>query len=273
MPRTPEQMAEIRAWRAYLMDYPLHDGHVRAFASITKGIQWKRFDCPACSKEVWPLERKRDSVGRLLKYCGCRTRTVDKCGMCRGDFVVEEVNQKYCAECQPKAARASRTKAKQIARRKKGIPPRLHDGHVRAFGAANIVAAKRLHDAHVKHWRSDGARIARWRNRYDPRYLLNARMRVAIRKALKGGKAGRSWEGIVGYTVDDLRRHIERQMPKGYTLDDMFGGRIHLDHIVPKSTFNVEDPKELRSCWSLANLRPLPAVENMRKGAKLLSLL
>lgn len=110
----------------------------------------------------------------------------------------------------------------------------------------------------------------RYRHNYAtlPAFVINARMRTSIKKALRGGKAGRAWESLVGYTILDLMVHLERQMPKGYTLDDFGSGRIHIDHIIPKSMFDVTKPDELRACWALANLRPVTAKVNLKKGSK-----
>lgn len=107
----------------------------------------------------------------------------------------------------------------------------------------------------------------------DPCFRINMRMRVAIGKALKGRKEGRKWELLVGYTGKDLEAHLERQLPRGYTMRDFANGKLHIDHIVPKSMFDVTKPEELRACWALTNLRPLPAKANMKKGSKRVSLL
>lgn len=113
----------------------------------------------------------------------------------------------------------------------------------------------------------------RWQMENKPGYAINGRMRTSINKALKGGKAGRRWELLVGYTIGELMAHLERQLPRGYTMADFGTGRLHIDHIVPKSAFDVTNPAELKACWALSNLRPLPAVVNMRKGAKRVTLL
>lgn len=105
-----------------------------------------------------------------------------------------------------------------------------------------------------------------WRMKNDPGFVINMRMRNAIRKALKGGKGGRKWEEILGYTLDDLRAHLAAQMPKGHTLEDL--GRIHIDHIIPKILFDVTNEDELRAAWALPNLRPTTASENLSKGAR-----
>ncbi len=109
----------------------------------------------------------------------------------------------------------------------------------------------------------------RWRYENDPSFVIHARMKTAIRKALLGKKAGRKWESIVGYTLAELMGRLSRTMPAGCTLGDIAGGRYHIDHIVPKSIFDAADPDQLRAAWSLSNLRLITAEENLRKGAKL----
>ena len=51
----------------------------------------------------------------------------------------------------------------------------------------------------------------------------------------------------------------------------LMAGEIHIDHIIPKSVFNFSDPKhaDFKKCWSLKNLRPMWAVENLKKHNKL----
>lgn len=152
------------------------------------------------------------------------------------------------------------------------------------------------HDAHVKAWKNwkrkehtknkknfmcafigppvptvnsiGAAALERWKVRNNVQHALHVRMRVQIRKALKGLKAGRRWESLVGYDVHTLYKHLIRQIPKGYTAEDLHGGRLHIDHIIPKSSFDVTKPDELRACWALPNLRPLPAHENHSKHAR-----
>ena len=48
------------------------------------------------------------------------------------------------------------------------------------------------------------------------------------------------------------------------------GSYWHIDHIKPKSLFEYDsiDHPEFKKCWSLDNLQPLEAKENMRKNNK-----
>jgi len=94
-------------------------------------------------------------------------------------------------------------------------------------------------------------------------------MKNTIGKSLQGAKAGRHWESLVGYTVEDLKAHLESQFVKGMSWSN-YGSSWHIDHIRPIADFcftSTEDP-DFRICWSLWNLRPLWAKKNISKGAK-----
>jgi hypothetical protein len=114
-----------------------------------------------------------------------------------------------------------------------------------------------------------------WQNeryRTDPRHRVKSCVSAALRKSLRGEKGGRKWEEIVGYTVDDLIAHLERQFRAGMTWET-YGRKWEIDHIRPVSLFELEKGvAEIRACWALSNLRPLCARENRSKGARLLLL-
>lgn len=146
-----------------------------------------------------------------------------------------------------------------------------------------VEERQRVHEARAK--KRSERKLARERDRLtpneryrkkmetDPCYVINQRMRVSIGKAMRGRKDGRSWQTVLGYTRADLEASLRRQIPRGYSFDDFKTGKLHLDHIIPKSMFDVTKPEELRACWALTNLRPLPAKQNLKKGAKRVSLL
>jgi hypothetical protein len=98
-------------------------------------------------------------------------------------------------------------------------------------------------------------------------------MRGRFHKVLTRRKAGRSWREFVDYSVEELVAHLERQFLKGMSWENM--GEWHIDHIVPLAAFTITgaDDPELRRAWALTNLRPIWAKENLRKGARVASLL
>jgi hypothetical protein len=101
-----------------------------------------------------------------------------------------------------------------------------------------------------------------------PNGRLSNRMGNAMRTALKQNKAGRHWEVLAGYTIDDLIRHLESKFTNGLTWKKFFKEGYHIDHIKPKSLFHyetAEDP-EFKECWALENLQPLEKIENLKKS-------
>lgn len=114
-----------------------------------------------------------------------------------------------------------------------------------------------------------------WReNGPKPFYKIKRAIGSRMRRSLRGKKEWSRWQDMLGYSVDDLKRHIERQFKPGMTWDN-HGTVWHIDHIVPLSAFkitSVDDPA-LKVCWGLPNLRPLWANENLKKGGKRTNLL
>lgn len=145
-----------------------------------------------------------------------------------------------------------------------------HRERAKAYNQRN-ADARREYDSR---WRSENAEYVTARHarymarRYttDSRFRLDQCFRKAVYNALVGGKAGRSWESVVGYTLNDLETHLESQFTDGMTWDNY--GEWHIDHIVPKSWFSYEsdDSPAFRECWSLGNLKPMWGVDNVLKG-------
>lgn len=96
---------------------------------------------------------------------------------------------------------------------------------------------------------------------------ISKRMRESLRK---GTKAGRHWETLVDFTVDQLKGHLEKLFKPGMTWEN-YGTAWHIDHKTPLAVFNFEKPEDIdfKICWSLKNLQPLEAHDNMSKGAKI----
>ncbi|MFL6213460.1 MAG: hypothetical protein ACJ74J_06135 [Blastocatellia bacterium] len=105
------------------------------------------------------------------------------------------------------------------------------------------------------------------RLRTDLNYRLHNYISAALRKALK--KNCRSTFELLGYSTDDLRQHLELLFQPGMSWEN-YGTLWHIDHVIPKSWFSIEtdaglDEYELKACWSLQNLQPLTADENLKK--------
>ena len=96
---------------------------------------------------------------------------------------------------------------------------------------------------------------------------INAAVRSAVHRCIGGNRGSRTF-GLLGYTVDDLMRSLEAKFRNGMSWANQ--GEWHIDHIRPISSFNfssANDP-EFHECWSLENLQPLWACDNLSKGAR-----
>lgn len=110
------------------------------------------------------------------------------------------------------------------------------------------------------------------RNKVNLRYRLNIRMSHLIYNSLKKNKNNRHWGDLIDYNLDELKERLNKTMPKGYSWNDFQNGnKLHIDHIIPQRVFKFKKPedKEFKMCWSLYNLRLLPASKNTRKWAYL----
>jgi hypothetical protein len=119
---------------------------------------------------------------------------------------------------------------------------------------------------------------------YDPayarRYRIKQRVKDQLRKrfpenklcaymrsAVKRGSASDVFRERFGYSVDELITHIEKQFTQGMSWEKFNTGEIHIDHITPKSSFDLIDIEQIRVCWCLSNLRPMWARDNVKKGS------
>ncbi len=112
-----------------------------------------------------------------------------------------------------------------------------------------------------------------FKNRFekDLKFNLNSRMGCLIWQSLKNNKKGQHWENLVEYKLSNLIKRLKKTMPKDYTWQDYLKGKLHIDHIIPKSVFNYTKPEHIdfKHCWALKNLKLLPGKENIKKSDNL----
>lgn len=69
---------------------------------------------------------------------------------------------------------------------------------------------------------------------------------------------------LLGYSKNDYINNIESKLKDGMNWDNY--GDWHIDHIVPISHFDLSDERQIRICWSLDNLDPKWAFDNLSKS-------
>jgi hypothetical protein len=110
---------------------------------------------------------------------------------------------------------------------------------------------------------------------YKNRDKIDAKINKNISKhmweSLKGNKNGWHWESLVGYTLQNLIDHLENLFQHGMNWNNYGFKGWHIDHIIPISLWKFEsyEDREFKQCWSLCNLQPLWAKDNLVKGNKL----
>jgi hypothetical protein len=201
-----------------------------------------------------------------------------KCKVCFGALVktYREQNPDLVRE----RARAHREKARDTIKARQAEWHAANRGRQREKSLRWAKENPERHRQKSARWAKDNPDYTRakssaryHRKKDDPAFALRLRVSRAMRHSLSGGKQGRGWESLVGYTYQELRVHLERQFLKGMSWENM--GEWHIDHIVPLSSFTISGPNdpELRRAWALPNLRPLWAADNLRKSAQRVSLL
>lgn len=103
----------------------------------------------------------------------------------------------------------------------------------------------------------------------DASFRLNKIFGAHIYHALKADKGTKLWTECVGYSLDDLRKHIEAKFQGGMSWDNY--GDWHIDHRIPKSSFFFKSMNDaaFKKCWALDNLQPLWAKDNLAKGSRM----
>lgn len=183
--------------------------------------------------------------------------------------------------------REQRIAYKRAKRNEKAATTRPHDAHVAVWRRRQPkpTEAVGLCDAHVKRWRG-ACRGAAFKHRYrtDPEFSTKQKVRARLRKTatldgevaaylaarVKSGHAmAQAWADLLGYTVGQLTAHLKRTVPAGYTWHQFLDGTLEIDHILPRSSFDLTRVDEVRACWCLGNLRLLPAEINRAKRARI----
>ncbi len=110
------------------------------------------------------------------------------------------------------------------------------------------------------------ARESERKRRKCPKYRVNHSISNGVRRSLTKGKEGRRTWDVLGYTKEDMYMHIESQFIDGMSWNNY--GKWHIDHILPVSMFTFTSTKDIgfRQCWSLSNLQPLWAKDNILKN-------
>lgn len=219
-----------------------------------KARKHKHHFCGAACRNAWLSANTRGKKSSYFKGGPLKRR----CVVCKSAFIAAraEVNRgrgKYCSrECSHAARRNSIEIRCLVCQKRRQV-------HSHLAGTAKYCSIKCTHKGNAK-MRTARELIQR---------RLNGRIATLMWYSLDGRKAGCKWERLVGYTLAQLMRHLERKFAPGMTWSNM--GKWHIDHKRPRCSFKYDSPSdpEFKACWALRNLQPLWAIDNLRKGSRL----
>lgn len=109
-------------------------------------------------------------------------------------------------------------------------------------------------------------RRANRKNEYigSNKIICSLRSLLSIHLKNRGIKFSKKTFELLGYSKKDYIENIESKMKDGMNWENY--GDWHVDHIVPISHFDLSDERQVRICWSLNNLDPKWAFDNLSKS-------
>ena len=90
-----------------------------------------------------------------------------------------------------------------------------------------------------------------------------------LRSSVNNKRNSKTVSKVLGFTVKEFMEHFESLFTEGMDWNKFKDGKIHIDHVIPQDNFDLTKQKEWEQCWSLQNLQPLWAKDNLEKSNKL----
>lgn len=103
----------------------------------------------------------------------------------------------------------------------------------------------------------------------NPLFRLRKNIRRRLHLALNGKFKTKTTLNLIGCTWDELKVYLESKFETGMTWENYGYYGWHIDHIIPVSSFDLENPIELKKCMHYTNLQPLWMEKNLKKGNRL----
>jgi len=107
------------------------------------------------------------------------------------------------------------------------------------------------------------------KRKINTQFRLAENLRRRINHAIRGKiKSDRSFN-LIGCSVEELKKYLENKFTNGMSWKNYGLYGWHIDHIIPCSSFDLNNPEEQKKCFHYSNLQPLWAKDNLSKGDKL----
>jgi len=216
--------------------------------SLNNPVSVKNKQCPQCgeTKEASEFSRSKRSKSGLASWCkACVSKQIES----QSNTVY--VEEKHCSRCGKTKVSSEFYKDKKS---KNGL---------RAWCK---TCEKQLNSLPETKARINKRNLERWRT--DSQFRLSRNLQSLLNSALKGIAKESTVQELVGCSTRQLRAHFERQFVEGMTWnnrgksDDCW----QVDHIVPRSQFDLTEISQQKLCFHYSNLQPLWTRDNRAKG-------
>ena len=103
----------------------------------------------------------------------------------------------------------------------------------------------------------------------DPAFRAGINLRLRLNEYIKKGKYRKfgSFRDKLGCDWDFFKRYMEEQFVEDMSWEN-YGTYWHIDHIIPLAAWDLSKEEDQKLAAHYSNLRPLKAIDNLKKGKK-----
>ena len=244
---------------------------------------WQKYCCKKCRDTSAILKYKENNIKKELKICI----------ICGENFLPKQKTQKTCSKkCHIQNGKnlnkINKIKNKKELIRicvicKKEFKPnssmqKICSKKCRMALNRNLSKQEKIKLRQRNYQEKNKEKLKEYyRNRYHIRkenteYKLRKYISTSIREKLKRNKNFTTFK-FLDYSPICLKKHLESQFKEGMSWGNYGKYGWHIDHIKPVAAFKLVkedgelDLEQIKLCWSLDNLQPLWAKDNISKGS------
>jgi hypothetical protein len=215
------------------------------------------------NKEKIKLWHKKNRLKNIEKFKIDRKKSYqkNKVEQSEKNKIWYQKNKEYCSQRAKKYNHKNREKIKEAGKKYREEKGEFCRASTRDWYSRNKERVIKRTTAYSKR---------RYQNDFSIRMMHVARAR--INAMLRGKSIGKftATAKLVGCSREELVKYLERQFEPGMTWDNYGIKGWHVDHILPCASFDFNCPVQQVACCHYSNLQPLWALDNIRKGAKIL---
>jgi len=220
--------------------------------------------CKCCKKEF--IAKRKDKI-----FCSrkCKEKEYNKNHI---EEIIEyrENNREKANEYQKEYRENNREKANEYAKEYNKNHREKANEYAKEYRENNREKANEYAKEYNKNHKEEKNKRHNNRKKIDINYRLRCNLRTRLNSAIKNNQKSGSAVDDLGCTISELILYLESKFQFGMTWDNWKHSGWHIDHIIPLSSFNLENREELLKAVNYINLQPLWAKDNLSKGDKLI---